>query len=232
MPFNSMLQNSINRRKPHSFPGGGTDARTLLGYIKHIMSATVRENDMNPMKSIYFAVMFGLSASSLAQGPDTARATDGDPWAPIKFMVGKWSGTASGNAGDGTVVRDYDFVLKQRFLYEKNTSTYPPQEKNKRGEIHDHVGYISYDKSRKVLVLRQFHVEGFVNQYVINKEASTPTRLVFESESFENFSNKWKARETYDVISPDEFIETFELAPPDKPFQLYGKNHLKRIVTK
>lgn len=182
------------------------------------------------MKPIFFAAMLGLSVSSLAQTP--APAAETDPWAPVKFMVGKWAGTATGNAGDGTVVRDYEFVLKQRFLHEKNTSTYPPQEKNKKGEVHDHVSYISYDKTRKALVLRQFHVESFVIQYVMNKEASTPTKLVFESENFENFSNKWKARETYDVIGPDEFTETFELAPPDKPFQLYSRNHFKRVSAK
>ena len=184
---------------------------------------------MNLMKLVLFVATLFLSASSVAQAPAAAPAAEQDPWAPVKFMVGKWTGTATGNAGDGTVAREYEFVLKQRFLFEKNTSTYPPQEKNKKGEVHDHVSYLSYDKGRKVLVLRQFHVEGFVNQYVMNKEASTPARLVFESENFENFSNKWKARETYDVIGPDEFVETFELAPPDKPFQLYSKNHLKRV---
>ena len=79
-------------------------------------------------------------------------------------------------------------------------------------------------------MFRQFHVEGFVNQFVMNREASTPARLVFESESFENFSNKWKARETYEIVGPDEFVETFELAPPDKPFQPYGVARLKRVA--
>lgn len=159
----------------------------------------------------------------------SAQPADPDPWAPVRFIAGKWEGTATGNAGDGTVVRSYEFILNQRFLHEKNTSTYPPQEKNKKGEVHDHVSYISYDKTRKLLVLRQFHVEGFVNQFALNKEASTATKLVFDSENFENFSNKWKARETYDVLGPDEFTETFELAPPEKPFQVYSRNQLKRV---
>lgn len=127
------------------------------------------------------------------------------------------------------MVRQYEAVLNQKFIYEKNTSTYPPQEKNKQGEVHDHWSFISYDKGRKTLVLRQFHVEGFVNQFAFNKDASSGTRLVFDSENFENFSNKWKARETYEIIGADEFTETFELAPPDKPYQVYSKNHFKRV---
>jgi len=44
---------------------------------------------------------------------------------------------------------------------------------------------------------------------------------VFLSDVFENFDNKWRARETYDVVSPAEFIETFELAPPHRAFKIY-----------
>jgi hypothetical protein len=96
--------------------------------------------------------------------------------------------------------------------------------------LHDYVSYISYDKARKLLVLRQVHVEGFVNQFALNKEASTASKLVLDSENFENFSNIWRARETYDLLGKDEFIETFELASPDKPFQVYSRNHFKRAA--
>lgn len=57
-----------------------------------------------------------------------------------------------------------------------------------------------------------------------------PAVLVFESEAFENFSNSWKARESYEFLSNDEFIETFELAAPGKAFQVYSRNHFKRVV--
>ncbi len=175
-------------------------------------------------------LLFGcLPMLSIAQSLPAPAA---EPWAPVQMFVGQWKGTATGQSGEGSVVRQYEFTLNQRFIYEKNTTTYPPQEKNKKGEVHDHVSYISYDKVRKLLVMRQFHVEGFVNQYALNKEASTTTRLVFDSENFENFSNKWKARETYDLLGTDEFTETFELAPPDKPFQVYSKNHFKRVAAK
>jgi hypothetical protein len=151
-----------------------------------------------------------------------------DPWEPVRFFIGHWRGTAEGEAGAGTVERNYELILRDHFIEEHNTSTYPPQEKNKTGEVHHHMGIISYDRDRKTLMMRQFHVEGFVNLYAFNQAASTAKRLVFESEHFENFNNAWKAKETYDIISPEEFIETFELAPPGKPFQLYSRNHLRR----
>jgi hypothetical protein len=77
-------------------------------------------------------------------------------------------------------------------------------------------------------MLRHFNEEGFINLYALNGGASTSTKLVFESVNFENFSNDWKARETYEVISSDEFVETFELAEPGKEFVVYSRNHFKR----
>lgn len=57
---------------------------------------------------------------------------------------------------------------------------------------------------------RQFHVEGFVNTYRIT--VASGNKVVFYSEAFENFSNLWRARETYEFFGAEEFIETFELA--------------------
>ena len=160
--------------------------------------------------------------------PAAAAELESDPWVPIRRFVGSWTGIAEGEAGNGTVTRRYSFVLGNRFLHETNTSRYPPQERNKTGEIHEYWGIFSYDKLRKSLVLRQFHVTGFVNTYRRVEGGDRPELLVFESEGFENFSNSWKARETYEFLNDDEFVETFELAPPGKPFQVYSRNRLKR----
>ena len=53
--------------------------------------------------------------------------------------------------------------------------------------------------------------------------------LVFESEQIENLRGEWKARETYEQLSDSEFTETFELAGPGKPFEMYGKARLRRV---
>lgn len=151
-----------------------------------------------------------------------------DPWTPIRSFVGEWEGTSQGEAGTGNVKRTYAFVLKDRYLHEKNVSTYPPQGSS-RGEVHEHWSFFSYDRARKMLVLRQFHQEGFVNRYTLNQQLSKPGMLVFESEQFENFDNKWRAKETNEIVSTDEFIDVFELAPPGKPFAVYSRNHFKRV---
>ncbi len=172
------------------------------------------------------AVLIGLALST-----DGTRAAEAVPehWLPVHRLVGHWTGKASGQAGEGSIARRYAFVMNGRYIHETNVTTYPPQEKNQKGEVHEHWSFISFDKARKTLVLRQFHVEGFVNTFRRADAAAGPSAaVVFESESFENFSNAWKARESYEFISEDEFVETFELAPPGKPFSTYSRSHFKR----
>lgn len=167
------------------------------------------------------------SAPAFAGG---AAAPD-NPWAPVQFMVGQWDGDSEGQPGKGTVKRTYRFVLGDRFLHEQNVSTYPPQPKNEKGEVHEHWSFLSYDKGRRTLVLRQFHQEGFVNQFAMAPVALGKP-LVFESEALENVPAAWKARETYEILSADEFVETFELALGDKPYEVYSRTRFKRSAPK
>ena len=150
------------------------------------------------------------------------------PWEPLKFLVGRWQGITHGKPGDGRVERQYKFLLDGKFLHETNTSTYPPQEKNPKGEVHHHLGMISYDQQRKKFVYRQFHKEGFVNQYVLESMTPDGKQFVFVTENIENIPPGWRAKETYTVASQDEFKERFELAQPGKDFELYSENNLKR----
>lgn len=150
-----------------------------------------------------------------------------NPWTPVQFLVGEWEGDSEGQPGKGAVKRTYRFVLAGKFLHEQNVSTYPRQPKNEKGEVHEHWSFFSFDRARRLLVLRQFHQEGFVNQYS-SASGSGPGKIVFESEALENVPTSWKARETYDLVSPDEFVETFELAAGAGPYEVYSRTRFRR----
>jgi hypothetical protein len=150
-------------------------------------------------------------------------------WSRLAFLEGKWEGKGSGEPGNSTVVREYRFIFNGTFLQVKNKSTFLPQEKNPKGEIHEDWGIISRDRNRKLFVLRQFHIEGFVNQYVLDTLKSDTTTLIFNSEAIENIGPGFRAREVCTIVSPDEFVETFYLAEPSKDFELYVKTPFKRV---
>lgn len=160
--------------------------------------------------------------------PSTSQGAPGsDRWAAVRFLVGSWEGTSQGQPGKAVVRREYRFVLRDQFLEGRSSSTYPPQPSNEKGEEHEDVGLFSYDRGRKALVLRQFHVEGFVNQYREDQPAAAGA-LSLTSEAIENIPPGWRARESYVVVGPDEFEDTFELAEPGKPFEVYSRARLKR----
>jgi hypothetical protein len=150
-----------------------------------------------------------------------------DRLALLAPLVGRWSGTTEGQPGHGTVERQYERILNGRFIQVRNRSTYPPQEKNKKGETHEDVGLFSFDSGRQRIVLRQFHTEGFVNQYLLDP-ASTAGRLVLVTEAIENIPLGWRARETYIVTGTDQLEEVFELAGPGQEFEPYSRARLKR----
>ena len=176
-----------------------------------------------------------LGTSALAEEPAEATKTPApaasakpDRWAPLRGFLGTWEGTSQGEPGTGTVEREYRLVLGDRFIEVRNRSAYAPREKTPRGEVHEDVGYLSVDRARKVFVLRQFHVEGFVNTYVAPVSAAPTEPIVFVTEAIENIPPGWRARETYRFEGPDVLVEVFELAEPGKEFAVYSQARLRR----
>lgn len=157
-----------------------------------------------------------------------AQSGQPDVWEPFRYFVGSWEGMGKGQSGTSKTQREYKFVLNGKFLHVQNRSVYEPQAKNPKGEIHEEIGLLSFDKGRKQFVLRQFHVEGFVNHYQQTSSSPDGKTLVFTTEHIENIPPGWRARETYRIVSPDEFVEVFELAAPGKDFEPYLENRYTR----
>jgi hypothetical protein len=151
-----------------------------------------------------------------------------DSWGPLRSLVGTWEGAGNGQPGESKVQREYRLVLNNKYIHVENKSTYDPQPKNPKGEVHQDWGMMSFDKARKTFVFRQFHGEGFVNQYVMTSSSADSKTIVFTSESIENIPAGYRARETYKILGPDEFTEVFEIAELGKEFEIYSESHFKR----
>lgn len=163
-----------------------------------------------------------LCAASLEAAEPSPPAKKPDPWEYVRFLLGKWEGDSEGEPGKGKSVREYAFVLGNKFIEVRNQSTYPPQEKNPKGEVHEDRSLMSYDRAAKKLVLRMFTVEGFVNHYVLDSVSADGRVIVFTTVAIENIPAGFRARETYTKISDDEFTELFEIAEPGKDFEKYS----------
>jgi hypothetical protein len=146
----------------------------------------------------------------------------------LDYFIGHWIGSGEGKWGSSSIEREYKYIMSGTFLLGMNKSVYEKQEKNLHGEIHDNWDIFSFDQNRKKYVLRQFHAEDMVNQYVADSIQVSTGNYEFISESIENFGNGWRAKELYEILNNNEFVERFYLAAPDKEFSLYVTNHFKR----
>jgi len=169
-----------------------------------------------------------LIVSAAPVNPGQESSPQADPWALFRFFVGDWEGRGEGGPGVSTGEQTFSFILRGAYLHVRNKAVFTPQEKNPKGEIHEDWGVFSYDKARKTYVLRQFHVEGFVNQYVLENMPPDGKTYVFVTEAIENIPAGFKARLTYKVLDADTFEQTFDLAAPGKEFECYSKGVMKR----
>lgn len=174
------------------------------------------------MKKI--AVLFVLT-STLVFGQTNKRDSI---WAPLKQFVGTWKGEGGGEPGVGKYERSYQFILNGNFIEVKNKSTYSPTDANPKGEVHEDIGYIIYDRNKKTFLLRQLHIEGFANDYVLESISPDKKTIVFITENIVNIPKGWRGKETYQFLNTNEVEETFELAPPQEAFSVYSKVKLVR----
>jgi len=172
------------------------------------------------------ALFIALFVSALLPAQESVATPS---WDSLKFFIGDWKGTIQGEPGHGTGERHYEFLLRGKFLRATNKSVYPQQEKNPKGEVHEDLGLYSYDDKRKKFMLRQFHVEGFVNEYIEQEISADGKTMRFVTERIENIPDGWRGRETYKIVNQDEYTEVFELAPPQKDYALYSESHWKRV---
>src|SRR5262245_10043034 len=177
--------------------------------------------------TLLLALLMALPADIIGQDRPTAPPLD--PWKPLRPLEGTWLGSSEGKTGEAVVERWYEFVMAGRFMHARNKIKYKPQEKNPKGEPHEDWSMFSYDHARGQLILRQFHIEGFVHEYVLDSVSPDGKTLVFISESIENLAPGGRARLTYHFLGDGELEETFETAGANQEFEIFSQARIKRM---
>ena len=148
------------------------------------------------------------------------------PLQPLAFLDRPLGGNARGPPRRGASAARVRAHSELAVHSGREPERLPAAGKNSKGDVHEDLGLFSFDSTRKRLVFRQFHKEGFVNQYV--HDPAQTDKVVFTIEAIENIPVGWRARETYVVHGTDAFEEIFELAEPGKDFEVYSHARFKR----
>jgi len=106
-----------------------------------------------------------------------------DVWKPFRFFIGKWNGEGKGCPGTCQLKAESKFIFDGKFLEIKGKAVFKPQESNPKGRVHEDLGFISYNQNRKKFVLRQFHAEGLVTDYVLDSISPDEKTFTFLSEN-------------------------------------------------
>jgi len=153
-----------------------------------------------------------------------------NPFERISFILGEWEGTGFGFGNEKSKIESsFNLVMNDGYIKVRNESIFEPTADNPEGERHIDEGFISYDKTRDLIVFRQFNIEGYINTYLLVDSLSNENKLIFQTESIENFVSGGSARWTIIRID-DKHIETiFDVSFPDQGYTCFGTNQLRRI---
>jgi hypothetical protein len=145
----------------------------------------------------------------------------------FEFLIGHYAGTGEGfSSGQSRIQSSFEYVMDKKYIKVTNHSVFEPNEENPEGSMHEDWGIISYDRNRKAYVFRQFHSEGYVNQYVLNDSLSNDTTFIFESEDIENFVEGGTARFTIHKHKKGKIETVFDVSFPGRGYTCYGRNDL------
>ena len=135
-------------------------------------------------------------------------------WDSLKFLLGKWVGEGTSEAGAGSGYFTFELSLNRKVLVRKNHAEYPGT-KDTPMVSHDDLMIIYVDPA--TTQTRAFYTdsEGNVINYALNVSSDGKT-LVFLSEPQAAGA---RYRLTYVVTQPDKMALTFEMTLADKPDQ-------------
>ena len=145
------------------------------------------------------------------------------------FLIGRWEGTGSGFGNEKSKIQsEFQLIMNGKYIKITNNAEFEPTESKPEGDNHIDWGIVSFDEKRNKVIFRQFNIEGYVNQYVLNDSLSNESRLIFDTEVIENFIEGGSARWIIIKINEDEIKTVFDVAFPGKEFVCYGTNKLKK----
>jgi hypothetical protein len=227
------VQRGVCRRLPR---GGRLEARRLLGRVfgvhrqrQFVAWRSSSAADLCVQTAAGGGSMKNIRALPIAVMMAIPLMAQSDPWTALCAFEGKWEGPTAGKPGKGTTSREYRFELNGRFLSQSDKSVYQPDDPAAKPLVHEDFGVFSYDKNLKKVIWRQFHSEGMVNEYTLDSVSADGKSLEFVTTKIENLPPGFRAKKVYQIVSAEEMVETFWLAPPGKELELYTESHLTRI---
>lgn len=170
------------------------------------------------------ALLITAFGSGAVSAPRRQEAKAQDPWMPLQFLVGKWSGGGSGKPGDTSgATAEFAFELDKKILVKRNRAEFPPKPGEAKGAIHEDLTIIYPQAGSAPFRADYFDNEGHVIHYQVT--IPSPGSARFESEPTDKAP---RFRLTYEKTADGVVATDFLIAPPGGEFKSYIKGAMQR----
>lgn len=169
------------------------------------------------MKRSIAPLLLALTLSPLparAQAPAAPAPAAWKQFQDLSFLVGSWSGTAESSGRIGGRVIRFAMELGGNYMVAKGSTIFAAQG-GKAEETIEEVGYIAYDRERRVYVAQYYFSNGISGTFDVEV---APDGLKLVSSSLVNYETGAKARMGFRKTSDTEIASSFDLAPGGKEF--------------
>ncbi len=202
--------------------GGGSFLRITVLKQSDVSPADYAESKDEELEVALLTRLDPVAAAWVQSGPSApAPAVARDGWAPVRHLVGSWTGAAAG----GAAVRwRFDFAGDAQFLEVRGTPLLFAGPGARAGDKEE-MGRISRDPVTARFTWRQFTSGGQVDQY--QTEPARPESLVFLAAAPESLPGG-RVRLTLGRDGDEELLAILELAEAGKDFAVAGEVRLKR----
>ena len=173
------------------------------------------------LKAFSLALVFACLALSFtddqserkqkSQSPSDGQMSQGAGLDSLRFLVGKWSGEGSGDAGQGSGYFTFEEGLQGKVLVRKNHAEYPAT-KDRPAFTHDDLMVVYADPQTGRARAFYTDSEGHVINYDVHATGDGKS-VVFLSDPRDAGPHY---RLTYSLMQPDRIALTFEMAPADR----------------
>jgi hypothetical protein len=161
------------------------------------------------------------------QAKEPPRAADAkpDPWAPLRFLVGRWTGVGSGKPGEAiSGAASFELRLDGSVMVRDNRAEYAAKEPGQPPVVHEDLMVIYKDPGSGTFRADYFDNEGHVIHYGVSFPPSGDG-AAFETDPG---GKGPRFRLVYEAAAGGGLTVDFLMAPPGGEFKSYVKGALKR----
>ena len=148
-------------------------------------------------------------------------------FSPVDWLVGDWSGRTTDQRTQGELHLSVSYQLDKHVILFRGDTTLQAT-KTSQPTKESWLGVLTQDRRAGGFLLREFSSTGFITRYRLTVEGP---ETHINPEGGDQPPPGWLFRTVIKRTNPQEFVETVQVAPPNKSFFDYYTAKLNRLTT-